>query len=201
VPPSNLTAVIKGALKNLSVLAGALGSLLPGLTYFLHAAPPLFALSALLSGGLALAIFVRVFVTGPDRVAAAKKGFHYVLVAVFMGTAYGMLLPLLTVTPPTHSTFARERFQIGFRTFDFSLTPEARNKKQQFDLKTPEDLMLAFGGYEPGATTLIWRPWTIQTAGLILIVIFLTTFLLWAYGLALLAWGLTTGRTAPVRNS
>jgi hypothetical protein len=183
---------IKGGIKNLSVLAGAVGSLLPGLTYFLHGAPPLFTLSALLSGGLGLATFIRVFTIKPAKIASAKKGFDYILIAVFAGSLYGVLLPLLTVTPPSHSTFGQEKYQTGFRTLDFSLTDEARAAKKQFDLRTSEDLMLAFGGYEPGATSLIWRPWTIQVAGLLLVAVFLTMFLFWAYGLALLAWSLSS---------
>jgi len=175
----------------MSVLAGAISSGLPGATYFLHYAPPLFAITALLSGGVGLAVFVRVFVIRPDLTTSAKKGFRFVMLAVVAGSVYGVLLPLLTVTSPSDSALGKERFQIGFRTLDFSLTDEAKKKRDQFDLRTPEDLMLAFGGYEPGGAYLIWRTWTIVLAGFLLIGLFITTFVFWAHGLALLAWSLS----------
>lgn len=191
MPQNNLPHEIKGSVKSMSVLAGAISSGLPGATYFLHYAPPLFAITALLSGGVGLAVFVRVFVIRPDLTTSAKKGFRFVMLAVVAGSVYSVLLPLLTVTSPSDSALGKERFQIGFRTLDFSLTDEAKKKRDQFDLRTPEDLMLAFGGYESGGAYLIWRTWTIVLAGFLLIGLFITTFMFWAHGLALLAWSLS----------
>jgi hypothetical protein len=189
MPRSNLSLRLKDGIGNLAVVAGVVGSLLPGTTYFLNAAPPMFSVAALLSTGVAVAVFVRVFVMRPRVMVAAKRGAQFVVCAAMIGALYGLLLPLLTVTSPPFAVNV-ERYQIGFRTLEFSLTPEAASKRRQLGLRTPEELMLAFGGYEPSGTFLIWRAWTIVLAGSLLIVLYVVSFLLWAHGLALLAWSL-----------
>ena len=61
--------------------------------------------------------------------------------------------------------------------------------------------MLALGGYETGAVYSIWAPWGVITAGVILITLFAACYLLWAYGLALIALELMNLDGAPGRRS
>lgn len=182
---------IQRGVKTVATLGGALSGGLPGAAYFTHNAPPLFALTGVVSGGVGVGIFVYVFLARPDLRGAAKGAVRVLISAVLLGAVYGVLLTLLSVTTPTDSGSDGARFQIGFRTADLSLTPDARTKRDQLDLRTPEDLMLAYGGYEPGTSYRIWKTWTIVAAGMLLIVLFVVTFVLWAYGLALLAWSLS----------
>lgn len=189
---SDLLKNIKGSLKSLSVLAAGISTLLPGLTYFSQYAPPMFTASALLSSGLGLAVFIRVFATDRKASTWVQRGSRSVVAAVFLASIYGLLFSLLTVSSPVDiPPPQRERYQIGFWTLDFSLTDEAKIKKKEYSLATPEELMLAFGGYEPGGTSQIWHTWTILSAGILLIALFILTFMLWAYGMALLAQSLS----------
>jgi hypothetical protein len=187
---------IQRSVKTVATLGGALSGGLPGAAYFTHNAPPLFALTGVVSGGVGVGIFVYVFLVRPDLRVAAKGAIRVLISAVLLGAVYGVLLTLLSLTPPTDSGSDGARVQIGFRTADLSLTADARKKRDQLDLRTPEDLMLAYGGFEPGTTYRIWKTWSIAAAGMLLIVLFVVTFVLWAYGLALLAWSLSSEHTA-----
>jgi hypothetical protein len=203
MPDSNPVSSIQRSVKTIATLGGALSGGLPGAAYFTHNAPPLFALTALVSGGVGVAVFVYVFLIRPDARRAARNAVRILIAAVFLGAAYGLLLTLLSVAPPTDAQTDGVRFQIGFRMADFSLTADGRAKRDQLDLRTPEDLMLAYGGYEQGTTYRIWQTWTIIASGILLIVLFVVTFILWAYGLALLAWSLSkqpSAQDAPERN-
>jgi hypothetical protein len=187
MPDNDLFRSIRQGLKNLSTLTAAIISLLPGLSYFVHYAPPLFTPTALFSSGLGLAVFVAVFSSKQRRNESVRRGSRAIVAAVLLASIYGILFSQLTVGVPEGSESTHQGYQIGFGTYDFSLTPAARDKKREYDLRTPEELMLAFGGYEQGATNLIWYPWTIVSAGILLIFLFVSIFLLWAYGLASLA--------------
>jgi hypothetical protein len=184
--------VIRKALRNLSVLSAAVGSQLPGVTYFLNWAPPLFTPTVLLTSGVGLATFIKVFFINPQSDGAEKSGYRAVVAAVIIASLYGILFNEFTVRSPHRTDAAEKTYQIGFGTQEFSLTDAAKAVQVQYGLKTSEELMLAFGGYEPGAIKLIWHEWSILAAGAILIALFVPCYLLWTYGLAVLARGLST---------
>jgi hypothetical protein len=168
------------------MIAGVFTSQLPGLAFFMDLAPPLFPAITLLASGAGLSAFALGYRRTRDHVRLAARA---VVLAVLCAALYAVLLSQWSVAPPPERDRG-ERFQIGFGLMAFSLTSEARVKTAQMSLRTPEELMLAFGGYEQQGTALIWRTWTIVAAGTLLIATYVLSFLTWCYGLGLLARGL-----------
>jgi hypothetical protein len=169
----------------------ALGSQLPGLSFFTNFAPPLFGPLKLMSGGLTLAIFVWVLLSPPKRAARAGLGVAAVIVAVSLAIIYSALLDWTTVSAPPESGI-EQRFQIGFGLTPFSLTQEGIKLVQSSpDTATPENLMLTVGAFRPGGPGLIWKSWTITAAWLLLSCVFLFAYLAWSFGLACVALRLT----------
>lgn len=173
------------ALQALSTGATAVGTQLPGVGFFISLAPPLFPASVLLLGSGGLAIFVTVFVKRRSAPRNAKP-LKYIALALIAAAIYGILFQFVTVPAPAE-TRLNGRYQVGFGVLDSGLTPDGREMKRHLDRKTAEELMLALGGYEPGAVYTIWAPWAVVTAGSTLIILFGACYLLWAYGLALVA--------------
>lgn len=182
---------IRGAAAVLGTCATALGSQLPGLSFFTSFAPPDFGPLKLITGGLTLAIFVWVFLSRPPGAAGARTGILAVIAAVFFAIVYSALLNWTTVSAPPE-TGSAQRFQVGFGLAPFSLTPEGHKLIQSNpDGVTPEDLMLAKALFRPHGPELIWKPWTITAAWLLLSCVFLLSYLAWSFGLACVALNLT----------
>lgn len=164
--------------------AGAVASQLPGLSFFTSNAPPSFGLLALVTSGLTLAIFVWVLTTTPPSRDRSRMGLVAIVAAILLGVAYAGLLNWVTVPAPAE-TGVDQRYQIGFGLSDFSLTDRGKaSLKTAPGGLTPQDLMLNNGAFRFGGPELIWRPWTITLAELLLTGVFLVTYFLWAFGLA-----------------
>jgi hypothetical protein len=160
-------------------------------TFFTNFAPPNFGPLELLTGGLTLAIFAWVFLSRPPGLSGAQSGISAVLVAVILAIVYTAMLNWTTVLAPPETGNA-QRFQIGFGLAPFSLTPEGSRLVQESpDRVTPEYLMLATGAFRPGGPEVVWKPWTITAAWLLLSCIFLLSYLAWSFGLACVALNLT----------
>ena len=172
------------AMQHVASLVGALVSQLPGLAFFLNWAPPMFPAITLLTGGVGLAVFAAGYRGRRARMSTRAAGF--VVGALACAAIYSVLLGEWSVAAPAERSVG-QRYQIGFGVMSFSLTDDARTKGTRLALRTPEDYMLAFGGYEPHATALIWREWTIIAAGSLLIALYVVAYLGWCYGLAILA--------------
>lgn len=190
---TGLNRSIATAIAALSTAAAAVGSQLPGVSFFADFAPPSFKALTLLSGGGALAVFVRVFTSREAPKKRAQLGFRYTAFAIALAVAYSFVIQWVTVTSPSESG-AEHRYQIGFGMQDFSLTAEAKAARREQSLQTPQELMLAFGAFQPGGAELIWREWTIVSAALLLSCLFVLTYLSWAYGLACISWSLIRRR-------
>ena len=179
------TTNIQNAFSKLVTLAAALGSQLPGVSFFVGFTPPSFRVIALLTGGGTIAVFVRVFNQPRNLKRHVTSGVWSIAVAVVLAAIYAVLFQFLTVgTPPARG--GHQRFQTGFGMYTFSLTDNARRVARQYHLETKEDLMLALGGYEK-STSQIWKPWSIVIAGIILWVAFIASYVLWTSGLAHIA--------------
>src|SRR5688572_13049607 len=183
-------------MRSLSTLTMAVGSQLPGVAFFLDLAPPLFIPTALLTTGGGLAVFLAVFLKRGSPRVKALRGMRFIGAAVAAAFVYGLLLQALTVSVPQEMG-GGDRRQIGFGLSSFSLTARAQEVQRANDLQTPQELMLAFGGYEEGGTQLIWKPWSIVAAALLLSAVFVAAYLSWAYGLAHLAASVLEPRTSP----
>jgi hypothetical protein len=182
---------IRSAVAVLATCATALGSQLPGVSFFTNFAPPDFGALKLVTGGLTLAVFVWVFRSWAPGAAAGKTSIIAVLTAVFLAIGYSALLDWTTVSAPPQTGNA-QRFQIGFGLAPFSLTPKGLELVQSSpDSVNPQYLMLATGGFQPGGAELVWKRWTITAAWLILSLVFLLSYLAWSFGLACVAINLT----------
>jgi hypothetical protein len=177
---------IQKSTRKLVILATALGSQLPGISFFLGLAPPDFRVIALLTSGGTIALFLWVFNKREALQQYVVKGVRFVAIAIILAALYGILFQYLTVGTPV-SRGGDERFQIGLGMWSISLTDNARTVAQEQHLDTPEELMLAFGGYEQGGRSRIWKGWSIVAASLILSVVFVISFVFWTSGLAYLA--------------
>jgi hypothetical protein len=196
VASDDLVSRLSTGMRSVSTLSMAAGSQLPGAAFFLDLSPPLFIPTALLTTGGGLAVVLTVFLKrGAPRVRV-QRGVRFISAAVAAAFVYGLLLQALTVSVPQEMG-GGDRRQIGFGMSSFSLTARAQDVQRANDLQTPQELMLAFGGYEEGGTRLIWKPWSIVAAALLLSTVFVTAYLSWTYGLALLAASLLEPRTSP----
>jgi hypothetical protein len=167
--------------------AGAVGSQLPGLSFFTSNAPPSFGLLGLMTSGLTLAIFVWVLASTPASRDRSRTGLVAIGASVLLGLAYAGLLNWVTVPAPAE-TGVDQRLQIGFGLSDFSLTDSAKALlKVAHGEMTPEDLMLQIGAFKPGGPQLLWKPWTITLAWTLLSGVFLAAYFLWSFGLACVA--------------
>lgn len=176
-------------LKTLFLLAGSIGSLLPGFAFFLDIAPPLLPEVKLLPA-LAAAAVAIAFVWPKKRL----EGKHYkrelsraastilasLLVVLFYVASYHFTTVSPPLPPPTIACQAG--LDLAY------LTEDARQFiKTHPALANPQDLMLAYAAFAGCRTDLIWERWSIITSGVILIMLFLTASILWAFGFAWLA--------------
>jgi hypothetical protein len=195
VASDDLVSRISRGMGSLSTLSMAVGSHSRG-RVLPRSGPPLFVPTALLTTGGGLAVFLIVFLKRGTPRASARRAARLIGAGVASAFMYGLLLQALTVSVPQEMG-GGDRRQIGFGMSSFSLTARAQDIQRANDLQTPQELMLAFGGYEEGGTGLIWKPWSIVAAALLLSALFVTAYLSWTYGLALLAASLLEPRTSP----
>lgn len=176
---------IGSSFSKLVTLATALGSQLPGISFFAGITPPDFRGIALLTSGGTIAIFIWVFNKRRNQRRDVKRGVKFIATAILCAAIYGVLFQFVTVGTPAART-GHQRFQIGFGMCSFSLKDSVRKVASEQHLVTPEDLMLAFGGYERG-TSQIWKTWSIIAAATMLWVVFIASYMFWTSGLAYLA--------------
>src|SRR5580698_6555356 len=86
--------------KRLGGLAAALGSQLPGMSFFLGVTPPGFRVLPLLTSGGTLAIFFHIFSKGLEKSECTRKGTRAIAVAIMLALAYTFIFPNITAGPP-----------------------------------------------------------------------------------------------------
>ncbi len=133
---------IGASVRRLSTRIGAaLGSQLPGMSFFLGLVPPDFRALPLLTGGGTIALFIYVFNKRQAQHKDVARGVRLVGAAIVLAIVYGVLFQFVTVGTPA-SRGGRDRFQIGFGLSSGSLTDNARQVVQQRHIDTPMELML-----------------------------------------------------------
>jgi hypothetical protein len=153
----------------------------------------------LLTGGGTLAIFLLRFSKRQASPDCIRRGTRSVAAAIILAIAYGFFFSYVTVGPPAPRT-EHVRYQVGFGLSRFSLTEPAVGITRDHPDYTKEDLMLAFGAYA-GATSRIWKTWSIFAAGGLLSVLFVLTYYSWTSGLAWLACVFKTTHQQTARRS
>lgn len=182
---------LKRYLKAVAWFGGGAGTCAPAYTYFTTYAPPLFPEVSLILSPLCLALLVASYNFKPEQDSAlaglrpsVKKGLKFLGASLLLLVLYAAMTNLTTVVEPQTGSV---RFQVGFGLADWSLTPTGLDAKKMNPTFTAEDLMMAYGAYVAHGPEKLWKEWTINLAGVVMILIYLATFGLWTTAFGLLA--------------
>ena len=167
-----------------------IGALIPGLAYFTQWTPPLLKEASLFTAALAAAVVIITYFYKPRNrrskkllptsIKLAMKIFLVTFVCLIL---YITCFRLCTVEDPR----GESRYQIGFGKFDWSLTDEGRQWKKNNPTQSTKDWLLSAAAFKDDGPELFWQPWSIILAGVLMIVLFMLTFLSWTFAWALLA--------------
>jgi hypothetical protein len=174
------------------ILTGV-GVTIPAFSFFTLYAPPFFAAASLFTAAISTAVVILTYYYEPRVISPDTKGEKLVrlarnalICAVALLVVYMIMLRVCTVVDPPEQPVAR--YQIGFWNFDWSLNGDGRYLKERHpNSSTPWELMdyaAAFSGDGPAK---IWKFWTILVSGVLMILVYLFTFVLWVFGWSLLA--------------
>jgi hypothetical protein len=166
------------------------GAAVPAWTFFLHVAPPLFPQISLILAAVAGAI-VAIAAAYVPPVCRGSAGLPPMVrhAAALIGVALVLLIAYVVLWQEWTVASINDpevRYQIGFGKVNWGLTTEGLKDKADPDLHLIQDWMSAHG-WSSNTPGIIWKEWTINTAGLILIVIFVCGFISWTTGFSLLA--------------
>lgn len=187
--PNSLLNNRLDVVKWICTLAGGIGSVVPGATFFNSYAPPVFEAVSLLTGGAALAIILYILSERSKKRTSTARSLSFIFIGLLLIVIYGFARNYYTAgTPPG---WGGNRIQIGFYLSKWSMTDKAIDYLAQDPGVTPERLMFAFAAYEEHGVEKIWKPWSVIAAGSILIILFSGGFLFWTAGFALLGRSLS----------
>lgn len=170
-------------------LLASVGVLVPGFTYFTKYGPP-FGEIALLTAAFATAtMFIAYYYTPSQSSGATQKlppliktALKVLIISVVLLILYLILIDLCTVQIPG----INKRVQIGFDKFDWSLTEYGKQVKAKNPVALPQE-WLSDESFESGVAKRFWQTWSIYLAGVLMIVVFIFAFVLWAFGWSLIA--------------
>jgi hypothetical protein len=179
------------AFRSLSGILTAVGTLIPAIAYFTRYSPPFLEESSLLTAAVAAATVVFAYYYEPKKRTSGRNALSFVklarrllIVAFILFIAYLVFLRICTTLDPREG---KQRFQIGFARYQWSLSEEGRKLKAAHPNVSIRDFMLFGRAYSDERIEVIWKPWTVYLAGVLTIVIFMFTFVLWNFGWALIA--------------
>jgi hypothetical protein len=173
---------INGVLASTSIL-------IPGLAFFTAYAPP-FAEITLLTAGISTATIFISYYYGPSTKAKKGSGLppliriatKALIFSVVLIVGYVVLLELCSILIQG----TKKTIQIGFGTLDWSLTEYGQRVKAEDPVLGPAD-WLQQEGLTSGVAKRIWTPWSVYSAGSLMIVVFMLAFISWAFGWSLIA--------------
>lgn len=180
------------AFKWVTGICAGVGVAIPAISFFKQYAPPLFEASSLLTAAIAGAVIIFTYYYEPrvewpdtDKKKLIRQARKALIAAVLLLITYMVMLKVCTVADPPADPVAR--YQIGFWTFDWSLNDDGRYLKQKHPGASPRDLMDYGVAFSKDGPAKIWEFWTILASGILMILVFLLTFILWVFGWSLLA--------------
>ncbi|MBV9963754.1 MAG: hypothetical protein JO072_16045 [Parafilimonas sp.] len=171
------------SLKILCGIVASLGSIIPGYSFYTLYSPPLFKGITLITSALCLAFLVFALVQkNPANKQLVKKGLRLMLLSFVILIAYLLLFKYTT------ASYNENVIQAGFGRSEWSLTEGGKNvvKAGNCNIEDNETLLLC-AGFSEKKVTKIWKYWTVISAGLLLIFMFVIASALWTYSWALLA--------------
>ena len=172
-------------------LGAASGVGVPAFTFFSSFPPPLFPSVSLISAALSSAILLIALAwnpkaDGPDQTLPriVRQGKRFLFWSVPLLIVYILLLQFTTVPIPTEPS---TRLQIGFGTFDWTLTEAARDWKSSNPSLTVTQMIKYEAAFTQDRIAILWQMWSVYLAGFLLIVLYFSGFVTWTSGFALLA--------------
>ncbi|MCP4245813.1 MAG: hypothetical protein GY778_02080 [bacterium] len=186
-PPQNTDTPVRllRALKLLSTLLAISGVTLPGMTFFTEHAPPLFESVGLLTSGIALAVLCLGFMSEVSLQTVRRRVLLWVSIGIVCVGGYDIGRRYTTVVAPHPRS---GRVQIGFGRLDFCLKQKGLDLKAAKPYLTAQDWVMRVGGFgQEAKLELLWKSGWIVAAGVLLLLLFITVFVFWTYGFALLA--------------
>lgn len=179
------------AFKSIWGVGAIIGTLIPAYSFFAELDPPLLLGAGLITSALAAATVVLTYYYNPvhshpnSRLPIlVKLSIKAFLGFVILLVIYLVLLQWCTVVDPQTEKI---RFQIGFGMADWSLTEKGHQWKAAHPDQNIQDWMLRMGAFRDKGPEIIWKPWTIYLSGSLMVLTFISTFVLWTLGWALLA--------------
>lgn len=192
MPTMTFLNYLKGFKSISGVLIGA-GTLIPAIAYFTKYSPPFLEESSLLTAAIAAATIIFAFYYTPKhrRGASAAKvppavklAFKLLGAAFLLFIFYLVCLKVTTVLDPREE---KQRFQVGFSRYEWSLSDEGRKINNSHPEVSMQEFMLYGRAYSNDRIEVIWKPWTVYLAGILTILIFMFTFVSWNLGWAFIA--------------
>jgi hypothetical protein len=179
------------SISTLQWICASAGTLVPGYTFFTTYPPPIFPGISILTGVLSFAVIYLALTYKPEM-GYGDKRFEDLILWVALSltmsfiflSVYVLLLRYCTVLEPQHYS---QRFQLGFWKFNWSLTEEGLKLKQHVPFAPLEDWMMSEGAFRQGGPEIIWKAWSIATAGYALVFTYMAGFVLWTFGFSFLA--------------
>jgi hypothetical protein len=168
-------------LKSWQGITSAIGTIIPGFSFFLNFAPPLFNEISLITSAIAVLTFVLV--SRSNKIITQRRIIIEITVSFIILMGYLILFKYTTVQDEEAG-----RHQIGFYTSPFSLTTSAQTMVSNgfCSGETPSVLLSCVEGELEDRISLIWGFWVI-VAGLLLIAMFVASSLLWVRSFCYLA--------------
>jgi hypothetical protein len=166
-------------LKSLYGLTASLGVVVPGYAFFTSYAPPIFKGITLITSAVCVAFLVYTLNLRKSTLKISK-GIRLIIISFVVLLLYLFLFSYTTVKVDNESAL-----QAGFGNSRWSLTPSAIKMIESGNCpRTDNATLLTCAGFDEDNIPLIWKKWTINFAGLILIIVFTASSILWTVG-----WG------------
>jgi hypothetical protein len=178
--------------------ASALGVGAPVASFFTDYSPPLFPGVSFFTAGLAAAIWgvISLKRRGASDNRFVRGAKTSMAVGIVLIVIYILLFQFTTVGVSEENG---TRIQIGFGTASWSLTKAGRDWQTFRPAMTPFDMLNA-ESFKPDSARIIWKTWSIYTAGACLIALYLAGFVLWTNGCARLGIKNPTDGATPDRH-
>lgn len=185
----------RSALKVLAQSSSSLGCIIPGYAYFNLYSPPLFENISLLTSAVVLSVVVYV-TKHPDHKSGIGFSFFWIILAILIMFSYSVARELTTTSIPSdyeiESAESVKRLQIGFNLAPWSLTEKAKKYASENNINTVSEIVL-WSGYSQENMYKAWSAWSINAASFLLMLLFFSGFILWAYGFSKLSCALSSG--------
>lgn len=177
-----------GALKSTAGLMAGVGAIVPAVLGFQKLAPPFLSPVIWLVPALATAIIFGVYyfrfrdaVRDERMPPLVKNGLRALGGSIVLLVTYLILVRFTTTIDP----LGEERYQIGFGKARWGLTEFAQAHKNPTN--SVREWMLQGAYYREDGPEVLWTTTAILSAGVLLTLVFMATFIGWSMGWAMLA--------------